>query len=42
MKQTIDFEYAFAEPHTLTLCRPSASEKVLVNAQKAVLYHFLG
>ena len=38
MKQTIDFEYAFAEPHTLTLCRPSASEKVLVNAQKAVLH----
>jgi tetratricopeptide (TPR) repeat protein len=35
MKKTvIDFEYAFSEPHTITLCRPSASEKVIVEAMK--------
>lgn len=27
----IDFEFAFSAPHRLTLCRPSASEKVLAD-----------
>ena len=37
---TIDFDYAFAEPHTITLCRPSASEKVIVEAMKDGLKFF--
>lgn len=35
MKQeTIDFRYAFHFPHTLTLCRPSASEKIVADVSE--------
>lgn len=30
----IDFEYTFAEPHTITLSRPSASQKVIAEVAK--------
>ncbi len=36
MKQsTIDFQYAFQVPHTLTLCRPSASEKLVADVSES-------
>ena len=34
---TIHFDYAFAAPHTLSLSRPSASEKYLVNIDETKL-----
>ena len=35
MKQgTIDFSYAFQAPHTLTLCRPSASRKIVADVSE--------
>jgi len=35
MKQkTIDFQYAFQAPHTLTLCRPSASRKIVADVSE--------
>ncbi len=30
----IDYSYAFAEPHRITLCRPSASEKYIADVSK--------
>ena len=35
MNNSINFEYAFSEPHVLTLSRPSASEKYLIAIQKS-------
>ena len=41
MKQgTIDFQYAFQAPHTLTLCRPSASEKVVADVSESGIKFF--
>lgn len=33
--EAINFDYAFAPPHTLTLCRPSASEKIVTDTYKS-------
>lgn len=36
MKQNeIDFQYSFQAPHTLTLCRPSASEKLVADVSES-------
>ena len=43
MTPKIDFDYSFAAPHTITLCRPSASEKYLLNIDESkiqLLYSF--
>ena len=41
MKQnTIDFQYAFHDPHTLTLCRPSASEKLVTEVSESGIKFF--
>lgn len=41
MKQnTINFQYAFQVPHTLTLCRPSASEKVVADVSESGIKFF--
>ncbi len=37
----IHYHYAFSEPHRITLCRPSASEKYLVDVAKhQIMMHF--
>ena len=41
MKQkTIDFRYAFQAPHTLTLCRPSASRKTVADVSESGIRFF--
>ena len=35
--KTIDFHYSFHAPHTLTLSRPSASEKFVVDVSESGL-----
>lgn len=34
---SVTFDYAFAPPHTITLCRPSASEKYVVSVSESAL-----
>ncbi len=37
----IHYNYAFSDPHRITLCRPSASEKYLVDVSKTqIMMHF--
>ncbi|MBR6743648.1 MAG: hypothetical protein IKM00_00315 [Clostridia bacterium] len=41
MKQaTIDFRYAFQAPHSLTLCRPSASRKIVADVSEGGIRFF--
>ncbi|MBR7161949.1 MAG: hypothetical protein IKD07_05990, partial [Clostridia bacterium] len=39
-KNTIDFQYAFQAPHAITLCRPSASRKLVADVSEGGIKFF--